>query len=387
MCLKILHTSDWHLGKTFKETTFDLLQIQKQILEEIIEVVEEERPDIVLIAGDIFDNYNPPFEAEKVFYETLIKLSKHNCFIIVTAGNHDSPEKLQISKPLIMGKHPIFIMTNPFDNFSSLIFENDMFYIGFEKLFLKIKLKEKNKVVAIKVLPYLSEVRLGLSGEEFLNKINEILSEEPQFSCDNFLLMSHIYVSGAQKSGSERILQIGGIEYISSEYLPKRADYIALGHLHRYQKIKNAVYSGSIYPFDLAEIEHKKGICLWRENQVEFIEFKKMPQIKKLEFETIEDAINNVPEDKNLYYIVIKTPQSYTPTSIEKLLKAYKDKLINWQFSLTEKIQEPEIPDISSLNDAELFREFYKAKLNREPSEDTLKVFLETLEEVKNATY
>lgn len=74
MSLKILHTSDWHLGKTFKETTFDLLPIQKTILLELVELSSQEQPDIVLIAGDIFDSYNPPFEAERLFYEILAKL-------------------------------------------------------------------------------------------------------------------------------------------------------------------------------------------------------------------------------------------------------------------------------------------------------------------------
>lgn len=66
MSLKILHTSDWHLGKVFKETTFELLPIQKQIMDEIVDITRKENPDIVLIAGDIFDTYNPSFEAEKI---------------------------------------------------------------------------------------------------------------------------------------------------------------------------------------------------------------------------------------------------------------------------------------------------------------------------------
>ncbi len=67
MALKILHTSDWHLGKNFRETNFDLLPIQKKIMAEIIDITKSERPQLILVAGDIFDTYNPSFDAERLF--------------------------------------------------------------------------------------------------------------------------------------------------------------------------------------------------------------------------------------------------------------------------------------------------------------------------------
>ncbi len=131
MSLKILHTSDWHLGKNFRETTFDLLDIQRKIMDEIIKIAEREKPTLVLIAGDIFDNYNPSFEAEKLFYETITRLSEQT-LIIAIAGNHDSPDKLKISQPLIYGKHSIIISGNPNDHSENFRFENNLLKITVE---------------------------------------------------------------------------------------------------------------------------------------------------------------------------------------------------------------------------------------------------------------
>lgn len=192
MSLKILHSSDWHLGKTFKETTFDLLPIQKLILKEMHKIVEEQNPQIILLAGDIFDTYNPSFEAEKLFYETITSMSEKNSLVIAIAGNHDSPEKLQISQPLISGKHSILIISNLIDN-SYNIFENVNFKISIEDYFIKVKLKEYGKTVAIKAIPYPSEVRMALSGEDFFIKLKEITSKEPQFTCDYFIFVSHLF--------------------------------------------------------------------------------------------------------------------------------------------------------------------------------------------------
>lgn len=386
MSLKIIHTSDWHLGKVFRETTFELIQIQRGIMNEIIDIADNEKPDLILIAGDIFDTYNPSFEAEKIFYETLSRLSEQNCFIVAVAGNHDSPDKLQIPKPLITGKHPISVISYPFEKFEFFEYENEHFKLTTENSFLKLKVKNKEKIVAIKSIPYLSEVRTGLSEEEYLNKVNELLSEEPQFSCDYFILISHLSITGAQKSGSERVFQIGGIEYIPSEFLQKKANYIALGHLHRHQKIKNAIYSGSIYPFDIAEIEHKKGVCVWEKDNINFIEFKNIPKIRKVEFDSIEDAIKNAPDDKAYYYILIRNSQSFNTSSMEQLLKAYKERLINWQFSGLEVLEEKTLPGLHSLTEEEMFIEFYRTRINKEPSKEILSIFLRTLEEVRNAT-
>ncbi len=387
MSLKILHTSDWHLGKTFRSTTFDLLDVQKKILDELVSIVRDQRPNIVLVAGDIFDTYNPSFEAERLFYQTITKISDANSLVIAIAGNHDSPDKLKISRPLIYGRHPIIISGTPSDYKEDYTFENDLFKLGVEEDFLRLKIKDTNTILSIKVIPYPSEVRMGLSGGEFKDNLHEYISREPQFSCDYFIFTSHLFVSGATKSGSERSLQIGSIDSIPAEVLPKNAHYTALGHLHRFQRICNAVYSGSIYPFDVGEIDDKKGVCIWQGGETDFLHFRDIPKIKSLEFDSLEEAIKfNMPTNSDLYYLFIRSKESYGHEKINRLIKNYGDKLVGWQPENTKFETAKKTLDINSLSEEELFREFFKFKNNNiEPDNDLVSLFTSCLEEATNA--
>ena len=101
--MKILHTADWHLGKRLDR--FDRLPEQKQVLEEIIEIANRENPDVVLVAGDLFDTFNPPVEAVELLYRTLRQLSADGKrAVIAIAGNHDSPERVEV--PDIFAREP-----------------------------------------------------------------------------------------------------------------------------------------------------------------------------------------------------------------------------------------------------------------------------------------
>lgn len=127
-------------------------------------------------------------------------------------------------------------------------------------------------------------------------------------------------------------------------------------------------------------------MCLWHDNNLQFIEFSDIPKIKKLEFETVESAIEKVPDDDSFYCILIKSTKQYSPYQIENLIKAYKDKLISWRFEATEIKEIEQTIDISTLSDEQLFKEFYKSKHNDEPEEEVLKLFLQCLEEARNAS-
>jgi len=97
--MRILHTSDWHLGK--KLDNFSRIEEQKQVLAEICKIADQEKVDVVIIAGDLFDTYNPGTEAEELFYKTLKKLAKNGSRpVIAIAGNHDSPDRIEVPDPL-----------------------------------------------------------------------------------------------------------------------------------------------------------------------------------------------------------------------------------------------------------------------------------------------
>ncbi|MCF6409274.1 exonuclease SbcCD subunit D [Pseudalkalibacillus salsuginis] len=256
--MRLLHTADWHLGRTLEGR--DRLSEQEQFLEELCGIVEDQKVDVVLMAGDVFDTVNPPAAAEQLFYESMAKLTKNQkCKVIIIAGNHDNPDRLSASGPLA-ALHGISILGYP--TIQPISF-------GIESTGERLKLAG---------LPYPSESRLKeilteSFDEEALRNAYDIRIEKLfEELCCNFdassvnIAMSHIYVAGGRESESERPIQVGGAYTVSANALPSKAQYIALGHLHRPQSIHRtsslARYSGSPLCYSFSEAGQSKSVTI-----------------------------------------------------------------------------------------------------------------------------
>ncbi len=256
--MRVLHTADWHLGKTLEGRS--RLEEQAQFLDELVEIVEREQVDMILMAGDVFDTVNPPALAEQLFYESISRLSNNGKRpIAIIAGNHDSPDRLLAATPLAV-KQGIII-------------------IGFPTVDVKeIYIPSADQTVKLAALPYPSESRLS----EVLSEINDELSlrnkyderiqgmfefMSKQFTPNTVnLAMSHLYVAGGSSSDSERPIEVGGAYTVAATSLPKHAQYVALGHLHRPQMIKRAEtmarYSGSPLAYSFSEAGYTKSVTI-----------------------------------------------------------------------------------------------------------------------------
>jgi len=162
--MRILHTSDWHLGKSLEN--FSRIEEQEKFLEDFVQMVEENNVDLVIIAGDIYDSSNPPARAEMLFYTTLKKLSNGERVILVIAGNHDNPERLSAASPLAY-EHGVILLGTP----KSIAPKGD--FRKFKILdsgegFLEIEIKGEKAVII--ALPYPSEKRLN---EIFTSELEE----------------------------------------------------------------------------------------------------------------------------------------------------------------------------------------------------------------------
>jgi len=386
--LKLLHTADWHLGKTFKNTDFSLLDIQQEILKEIVEIAEKEDVDIVFIAGDIFDSYNPPFKAEELFYSTLKELTANGRrLVIAIAGNHDAPEKFDVPRPLAAGFHAMVICGSPQDDLALFSFKTNHFELKGEGNFLHARFPSKNTSISLLVLPYPSEARLKVS-TNYKQHLKNILQAIPPYRADDYIIVSHLFVQGGQKSGSERDFTIGGAQLIPSHFFPKHASYVALGHLHRYQRLgKNIFYSGSIFPFDIQEANQKKGVLIRRpDGKVEFYPFAYQKSVKSLNFNTIDEALEQSANYKHSLVFLRFPPLAVGTEEIVKLKQAYSQNLLGIHFEMPK----PEIDESISVVDLtpkELFIEFYKAQYNQTPNEAMVELFLKFVEELKNETH
>ncbi|AST90540.1 exonuclease sbcCD subunit D [Sutcliffiella cohnii] len=256
--MRILHTADWHLGKTLEGRS--RLEEQAQVLSEMAKIVEEEKIDVVLMAGDVYDTVNPPAQAEVLFYETLQQLSNNGKRpIAVIAGNHDNPDRLIASSPLATSQN-ISLLGYP------------------TKTTQSIYVPSADETLRLASLPYPSESRLNeVLGDEFEEKairnhyderIRQLFAQMgEEFTPDTVnIAMSHIFVAGGSSTDSERPIEVGGAFTVAAESLPEKAQYVALGHLHRPQFVKRAKtaarYSGSPLAYSFSEASYTKSVTI-----------------------------------------------------------------------------------------------------------------------------
>lgn len=262
MSLRVLHTSDWHLGQKFinqsREAEHGLA------LEWLLQTIENERIDLLIVAGDIFDVNNPPVSAEELYYRFLTRLKSTCCrHVVIIGGNHDSPSKLDAPRGLLraLDMHVLGCATeDPAD----------------EIIELKNAAGELEALVA--AVPFLrdKDFKITVAGESTDDRIDRIkegiyrhyaLAGEQAAARARpgvpVLATGHLYAKGASSSGEQNNIYIGNLENIAAEQFPAIFDYVALGHIHRAQKVgkKNHIrYSGSLLPLSFSEISDKKSV-------------------------------------------------------------------------------------------------------------------------------
>ena len=249
--MRILHTADFHLGKNLEG--FSRMDEQEEFLKDFIKIVKENNIDLVIIAGDIYDNSNPPARAEKMFYSTLKKLSENGeRLILVIAGNHDNPERLVAAGPLAR-EHGIIMIGTP----KTIIEKGDY---GKHKILNSgegfIEIEINNEKAVILTIPYPSEKRLNevlykdMDEDEeklksYSDRIHKLFNDlKVNYREDTInLVVSHLFAMKSEEGGSERSIQLGGSYIVDGSCFPKEAQYIALGHVHKPQIVPNTFSS------------------------------------------------------------------------------------------------------------------------------------------------
>ncbi len=253
--MRILHTADWHLGRLFHG--IHLTQEQAVVLEQVVEIARQTRPEVIIIAGDIFDRPIPPAEAISILDEVLCRLVLDmRLFVILFPGNHDSPERLRFGKKLFERQN-LFVVTEPLGR--EIVFEDQYGPVNFF------------------VFPYISSLMLAelldAPVEERPERLWARILPRP---CGRSVLCAHLFVQGGQESPSEAVL-VGGSDLLPASLFAKY-NFCALGHLHQHQTIASHIhYPGAILPYSFREAESKKGLSLveigrYGEVSIEFIE-------------------------------------------------------------------------------------------------------------------
>ena len=395
--MKFIHTSDWHIGKNLEGHS--RLEEQEKFCDDFVKIVEENNIDMVIIAGDVYDTSNPPAGAETLFYKTICRLADDgNRCVLVIAGNHDNPERLSAVSPLAK-EQGIIILGYPLSS------TTESKYKGFEiteagRGYLKLKIGgEKATIIT---LPYPSEKRLNDAirnvddenelQKNYSNKVGDIFRKlEENFEEDSInIAVSHLFVSGGDPSDSERQIQLGGSLVVDKHDLPQKAQYTALGHLHKPQKASerlNVYYSGSPLQYSVKERIYAKGanIVEIHANEtpvVEQVYFNNYKPIEVFKCDGIEEALKVCEENKDRdiwSYFEIKTDEVISQENIKKMKEYLKD-IIEIKPIITSHYEEENI-DLKEKSMAQLFNDFYKLKEKCEPRGELMDLFLNIVSE------
>lgn len=395
--MKFIHTSDWHIGKNLEGHS--RLEEQEKFCDDFVKIVEENNIDMVIIAGDVYDTSNPPAGAETLFYKTICRLADDgNRCVLVIAGNHDNPERLSAVSPLAK-EQGIIILGYPLSS------TTESKYKGFEiteagEGYLKLKIGDEKATII--TLPYPSEKRLNDAirnvddenelQKNYSNKVGDIFRKlEENFEEDSInIAVSHLFVSGGDPSDSERQIQLGGSLVVDKHDLPQKAQYTALGHLHKPQKASerlNVYYSGSPLQYSVKERIYAKGanIVEIHANEtpvVEQVYFNNYKPIEVFKCDGIEEALKVCEENKDRdiwSYFEIKTDEVISQENIKKMKEYLKD-IIEIKPIITSHYEEENI-DLKEKSMAQLFNDFYKFKEKCEPRGELMDLFLNIVSE------
>ncbi|MCB4204965.1 exonuclease SbcCD subunit D C-terminal domain-containing protein [Deferribacterales bacterium Es71-Z0220] len=289
--MRILHTSDWHIGRTlYGKKRYEEFEA---FLNWLSDVIQQNKIDVLLVAGDVFDTSTPSNRAQELYYRFLCRVVASSCrHVVIVAGNHDSPSFLNAPKELLKALN-IYVIGSTTESL--------------EEQVLVLKDDQNNPELIVCAVPYLRDrdIRVAEAGESIEDKERKLiegirnhyaavadLAEQRRKEIGAnipIIGMGHLFTAGGQTVDGDgvRELYIGSLAHVKAEIFPSCFNYLALGHLHVPQKVNNNEfmrYSGSPLPMGFGESKQQKSIC-----QVEFtttdasVKLIKVPVFQKLE--------------------------------------------------------------------------------------------------------
>lgn len=350
--MKILSTSDWHLGNLFHGN--DRRPEHQHFLKWLIAQIKEQQPDALLVAGDIFDNGNPSANAQSDYYTFLADAGQEcpTMKIIITAGNHDSANRLEAPRELL-SRHNVEIRGNIPRRWNN---SDNSWEIIFSDLMIPVEGKDGDRIVVLAV-PYLRNDVVQHGDNSYSEGVNAFLRELTQkarakYSDTPLVMMAHMYAKGADiasSDASEKIV-IGGQEEVNMEGWTDHPDYLTCGHIHKRQRIWGtdwARYTGSVLPMSFAEVDYQHGVDLVtiddnREICLNFIEYHPQHKLrilpaddkeelspkkmKKLVQKELPDLKEGKPDDDCEYVLLKVKIDKVNNDEIKELEDVFKEK-------------------------------------------------------------
>lgn len=407
--MKILHTADWHLGKRLER--FDRLPEQREAMAEICAIADQEDVDVVLIAGDLFDNYNPPNEATDLFFKTIRRLTADGKRAVVAiAGNHDSPDRIASPDPLAR-ECGIILAGFPESNVGTFELETGLKVLRSDAGFVELKLPRHDFPLRLLLTPYANEQRIkkelaianpDAALRELLQNFWQDLASK---YCDEKglnLLVAHLMMMSEgseapdQGDDEEKRIQMGPASMIYTQNLPQGLDYVALGHIHQYMKMSGGpcpvVYSSSplAYAFPKGTRNGKAGgkqVVIIEGKPGQALEFRNIPlksglELWRKQFSSTEAALEWLAANQDCYVELYLETESYISATDRRAIMEAHPRIVG-PIPLPKRIA-GEVEKASFATELEksreaLFRDYFLKEKQVEPSQELMDLFLEVI--------
>lgn len=408
--MKILHTADWHLGKKLDD--FSRIEEQKEVLHEIVTLADIHQVDAVIVAGDLFDNFNPSSEATELLYKTLHRLGNNGHRpVIAIAGNHDSPERINVPDTLARMAGIFFIgypaavitpekldsgleVTQSAPGFMELLHPTWAFPL---RIFHTAYANEQ------RIKTYLGQENVEEALRDYLASHWAELAEKYADSEGFNLLVTHLFfVKQGQEPEPEPdderpILHIGGAQAIYSNNIPEGIQYVALGHLHRNHSVDTKpcpiVYAGSPLGYSFAEDNQQKYIQLLTVEAGQLVSMEKIPlhsgkRLLRVRFDSIPEALTWLNENQDCLVELTIVSDTFLATEDKKALLAAHSGIIQIIPMIQNKTESNTRASIDlTLRMDELFVQYFQSKNGDQvPSDSLMQLFAEVLGQENTST-
>ena len=378
--MRILHLADLHIGK--RVNGFSMIEDQKFVFEQVYNVIENEKIDGIIMAGDIYDKPVPSAEAVKLFDEMLTRLVSINLPIFVISGNHDSAERIGFGSD-ILSVAKVYM---------SRVYNGNL---------QKIELEDDYGKINVYLLPFIKPATVKNIYKEaeikdYDDALEYVLSQEKIDETKRNVIVSHQFVTGAMRSESEEV-SVGGLDNVSVENY-EAFDYVALGHIHRAQQMgrESARYAGTLLKYSFSEEKHNKSMTIVDLKEKGNIEIKEIPVKPLHDLKTIKGKFSKITSEefykelkKEDYYRAVLTDEDDILNAIGKLKSIYPN-LMSMEYDNTRTRSYSVVDNVETgetKSPLDYFEEFFEKQNGRKMSEKQRNYLLEILGEAREESH
>lgn len=373
--MRFLHTADLHLGRKLNE--LPLLEDQKLLLQQIIEIAVREKIDAVLIAGDIYNKSSPASDAMMAFDGFLSQLAQNGIKVFMISGNHDSGNRISY--------------------LSSLIRKADIYTCeGFDGTLQQVTLKDEFGKLHVFMMPFVrpAQIRKFYPDEEitsYEDAVRVILQHSSVNESERNVLVCHQFVTGAELSDSEDFA-VGTLDSMDAS-LFDAFDYVALGHLHKAQKVRRESlrYSGSIMKYSLSEANHKKSVVVLDMGE-SVVDVQLLPLEQPKDIREVKGTLDQILElAYSEDYVSVVLQDEFVPPDARVSVASVFPNMIKLSVENSRSRESAEIIEaesIESKSKMQLFEDFYQTQSGGTlPDPDQRKLMETILKELEESYY